>query len=37
MVRCAHCGLHLPQKEAVIAGDVPYCSEAHRQLAEPQA
>ena len=37
MVRCAHCGLHLPQKEAVISGDLQYCSEAHRQLAEPQA
>jgi uncharacterized protein len=35
MVACAHCGLHLPQAEAVVAdvgGTVlPYCSEAHRE------
>jgi uncharacterized protein len=37
MVRCAQCDLHLPQKEAVISGDTHYCSEAHRQLAEPQS
>ena len=47
MVRCAHCGLHLPQVDA-IAGDQPsgdqpaalYCSEAHRRLGpveEPRA
>lgn len=47
MVRCAHCGLHLPQADA-IAGDEPsgaapaalYCSEAHRRLGpveEPRA
>jgi uncharacterized protein len=31
MVRCAHCGLHLPQTEAVLddAGR-SYCSTAHR-------
>jgi uncharacterized protein len=31
MVRCAHCGLHLPQTEAVPddAGR-SYCSTAHR-------
>jgi uncharacterized protein len=31
MVRCAHCGLHLPQADALAgADDRPYCSEAHR-------
>ena len=36
MVACAHCGLHLPQSEAVVdAGGRPYCSEAHR-LAGPR-
>jgi len=36
MVACAHCGVHLPQPEAILdpAGR-PYCSEAHR-LAGPQ-
>jgi uncharacterized protein len=30
MVRCAHCGLHLPRSEAVSAGGQLYCSDAHR-------
>ena len=30
MVRCAHCGLHVPASEAVAAGDRCYCCEAHR-------
>ena len=36
MVACAHCGVHLPQPEALsdAAGRV-YCSEAHR-LAGPR-
>jgi uncharacterized protein len=31
MVACAHCGVHLPQTEALfdVAGR-PYCSEGHR-------
>jgi uncharacterized protein len=31
MVRCAHCGVHLPQSEAIVnpAGR-PFCSEEHR-------
>ena len=34
MVRCAHCGLHLPAADAIAGpqGSV-YCSEAHRQAA----
>jgi uncharacterized protein len=35
MVACAHCGLHLPQAEAIVADvggtALPYCSEAHRE------
>ncbi|SEA99303.1 PP0621 family protein [Variovorax sp. YR216] len=37
MVRCAHCGLHLPATDAVRgnAGRI-YCSAAHRKTAEEQ-
>ena len=31
MVRCAHCGVHLPKREGVLAGGEYYCSEAHRR------
>jgi uncharacterized protein len=32
MVRCAHCGMHLPSGEALAdAGGQTYCSDAHRQ------
>jgi uncharacterized protein len=30
MVRCAHCGTHVPQNEALQAGDKYYCSREHR-------
>lgn len=33
MVRCRHCGLHLPRDEAIAGDDGPYCSEAHRRAA----
>jgi uncharacterized protein len=39
MVRCAHCGVHLPAQDSVedAQGQV-YCSSAHRALgAGPQA
>ncbi|SFR52027.1 PP0621 family protein [Thiomicrospira sp. ALE5] len=29
MVRCAHCGIHLPQSEAYFDGRHTYCSEGH--------
>lgn len=29
-VRCKHCGLHIPEKEAVHSGKDYYCSEQHR-------
>ena len=32
MVRCAHCGLHLPQADAVRDGALHFCSDAHRRL-----
>lgn len=35
MLRCAHCGLHIPQGEAVMDGDTPYCCTEHR-LAGPR-
>jgi len=30
MVRCAHCGVHLPKSEALLLGDQAFCSPAHR-------
>lgn len=35
MVRCTHCGLHLPSHDAVQGGKGPYCSQEHLHLAEP--
>jgi len=32
MVRCAHCGLHLPAADAIVGPDGSvFCSAAHRQ------
>ena len=31
MLRCAHCGVHLPRSEAVLLGARAYCSAAHSQ------
>lgn len=30
MVRCAHCGVHLPQAEALSKDGHSYCCRAHR-------
>ena len=30
MVRCAACGLHLPEPEALAEGDSYFCCEEHR-------
>lgn len=30
MVRCAHCGVHLPTGESIRAGDLVFCCAAHR-------
>ena len=33
MVRCEHCGLHLPREEALPGPESGfYCSDAHRRL-----
>ena len=32
MLRCAHCGLHLPAADALREGTLAYCDEAHRRL-----
>ena len=34
MVRCAHCGLHLPRSESLVSGEAFYCSAEHRRLRE---
>lgn len=31
MVRCVHCGVHLPKHESILAGGEYFCSEAHRR------
>lgn len=31
MVRCAHCGVHLPKGESIMLDYKHYCSEAHRR------
>jgi len=30
MVRCAHCGVHVPRDRALSQGEQWYCTEAHR-------
>jgi uncharacterized protein len=34
MVRCTHCGLHLPATDALPGPGGVYCSAAHRRAAE---
>ena len=34
LVRCAHCGVHLPRAEARAAGEALYCSEEHARLGD---
>lgn len=33
MVPCAHCGVYLPEDDALPANGKVYCSEAHRRAA----
>ncbi|MDR1933980.1 MAG: hypothetical protein LBS49_00025 [Candidatus Accumulibacter sp.] len=33
MVKCARCGLHLPESESVQDGAIHYCCAEHRQAA----
>jgi uncharacterized protein len=37
MVRCAHCGIHLPQSEAYFDGRHTYCSEGHMRKGPKDA
>jgi len=30
MVACAHCGMHVPRREACWSGETPYCNDSHR-------
>jgi len=32
MVRCAHCGIHLPRSEAVLMNGQTWCSQEHASL-----
>lgn len=34
MVRCDHCGLHLPENEALVSGERYFCCEEHRMAVE---
>ncbi|MBE0614649.1 MAG: hypothetical protein IH604_13350 [Burkholderiales bacterium] len=33
MVNCEHCGVYLPQSEAVRDGERFFCNDEHRRLA----
>ncbi|MEK9720241.1 MAG: PP0621 family protein [Quisquiliibacterium sp.] len=33
MRRCAHCGIHVPQSDAISEGERHFCSIAHRDEA----
>ncbi|WP_371128828.1 PP0621 family protein [Nitrosomonas sp. Nm132] len=32
MVCCAHCGLHIPRNESIVAGKKYFCSIDHQKL-----
>lgn len=32
MRKCSHCGLHLPEKEAISHNTLYFCSEEHKTL-----
>ncbi|NYT66651.1 hypothetical protein H0A58_11820 [Alcaligenaceae bacterium] len=32
MVRCEHCGIHLPRSEAVLSGGRTWCSSEHAKI-----
>jgi uncharacterized protein len=34
MVRCMHCGIHLPAVDAIGRPGAVYCSSAHQQTAD---
>jgi uncharacterized protein len=35
MVRCAHCGVHLPKSESILSEENYFCSAAHRDAFRP--
>ncbi len=37
ILRCGHCGLHVPASEALRDADAVYCSPAHRDAARRAA
>jgi uncharacterized protein len=37
MVRCEHCGVHLPKQESIQADGRYYCSDAHRRAHDPRS
>jgi len=37
MVRCAHCGVHLPQPEALVVGALHYCGPEHRDAGQQRS
>lgn len=32
MVRCTHCGVHLPKSESILSEGKFFCSDEHRRL-----
>ena len=32
MVRCVHCGVHLPRSESITSEGESFCSDEHRRL-----
>jgi len=32
MVECAHCGLLVPESEAIVSGGLAFCSSEHKRL-----
>jgi uncharacterized protein len=37
MVRCVHCGVHLPRSESVMSEELFYCSTDHRRLHQSKS
>lgn len=36
MVRCEHCGIHMPRSEAILSNGHIWCSQEHAKLGAPQ-
>lgn len=36
MVRCEHCGIHMPRSEAILSNGHIWCSQAHAKLGVHQ-